>query len=994
MRKTLFLLCVCLCLCTMTTVTAQRLAAPASNPFTVQADQVYSDLDKSVIPTDILYDRVFPYANLREFNQTATDTSNTTHYFIAYAELQQADYTSRWGAVTSLKNTINGLPEDQIPVGIINVDFNYFDEGAIQNNQLTFNGLTNKLQDVPGRSPDPYLTTRALVVSNLRDFTSGLTVSIVTNDAYNMTAASKTIQSVEANFGSGYVLLPNNSSTQVTFPSAGIKTIMYKITYTDNTIQYTKSRIRVIDPNASLQVGKSAQTGKGLGQPVNTGCTPINQDIPFTSNYGFQGYDESTSYRGAGEYRIYRGGNSVDNPVIVVDGFDPYEGTGDGIGTTDLYNIFNQNGTAISLVSDEYDIIPLNFTNTVDNGKHLNGGTDYIERNAMTLVTLIEAINDCKVGNNPVKVVGFSMGGVVARYALAYMEANNMTHDVDLFVSVDSPHQGAVVPIGIQEMLELVDDIVPGGNIATTILDTPAAKQLLVHHYKANSKTPVGAPGFHDRFYNDLNALGFPQNSRNVSVVNGVSTGLNINPIGGRYVDAVASTGILLPGMRIKMKLDYTPDRGLTRNAFDFIAQVKFLGIYITVFKRIRQATTIVGIGSYENTPGGFYDVDGLIGSTVSDVNDFFDIWLIELLILDINIQLQDPNFSFIPVKSALAFDGSIDLYEDFSQRNLVCSGETPFDSYFTEVGDNEEHLVLNFNSSEFIRQEILGNPQLPNAPFSSMEIEGPDIVCSSDMVTYEIANCVGMDVDNWTVSSNLNIETSDETSVTITVDNPNGAAYVRAHVAGQIITKDIWVGTAGAPTFLNGPTEVDTGGEYTYTGGGAPGATHYEWILPYPFDPATDVRNPFDYNGDNWQMYPEGNHPSYETITAFSGMGGHNGLVQIVAYNQCSGPYGGGSRHLEVEHTNTGGCTHCNSPITVVPAPNPADGSFQLDFTSQPPGVYDIYLYDSISIIHYYARVSNDLVTVNTSNLPTGVYFLHIYFPGEVTQQQVIVQH
>ncbi len=943
-----------------------------------------------MIGTDILYDRVFPYANLREFNQTSADTSKTAFYYIAYAELQQADYNNRWNSVSSLRNTIGALPSNQIPVGFINVDFNYFDDNAITNNQLTYSSRTGRLQDVPGRNPHPYLTERALVASTLRDHTNGPTVSIVTSDAYNMTAASKTIQTIQADFGSGYITLPANGNLQVTFSSTGLKTIKYKVTYIDNSIQYTYSTLQV-NPQGPIFSETASQSG-------NFGCTPIGQTIAFESDYAFQGYDESTAYKGFGSYQIYQGGSSVDNPVIVVDGFDPYEGTPDAIGINKIYNYFNQSGLASNLQFQGYDVIPLNFLKFTHNGKEINGGTDYIERNAMTLVTLIEAINDCKVGNNPIKVVGFSMGGLIARYALRYMEQNNIPHEADLFVSVDSPHKGAVVPIGIQEAVELLDDIVPGnlGDIGTDILDSPAAKQLLVHHYRANSKTPVGAPGFHDRFFNDLDAMGFPENTRNIAVVNGVQDGLSVNTIGDRYVDLVAETGQgFFRGLRVKTKLDYTPDRGLTRNAFDFIAQAKFaFGIYVTVFKRIRQATTIYGRGSYENTPGGYFNVDELAGTFVGDINSDFDNILMNLYIGDIDIQLNDPNFSFIPVKSSLAFIGSVDLYEDFSNRNLVCTGETPFDSYYTAENDNEQHIELNTFSAAFIRQEILGDQQLPNAPFASSSIVGPSVICASDLVTYELDQCVGRDIDMWTVSSNLTIETSDLTSVTVSVNNPNGAAFVQAEVADQIVTKNIWVGDAGAPTFLNGPTEVDTGGEYTYTGGGAPGATHYEWILPYPFDPATDVRTPFDYNGDNWQMYPEGNHPSQETITVFSGMGGHNGLVQIVARNQCNGPYGGSSRHLEVEHTNTGGCITCNTPTTIFPAPNPADDYFQLDFTNHAPGDYDIYLYDAYSYIYYNDRVSNELVTVDTSNLPNGTYFLHIYLPDETTQQQVIVQH
>ena len=80
----------------------------------------------------------------------------------------------------------------------------------------------------------------------------------------------------------------------------------------------------------------------------------------------------------------------------------------------------------------------------------------------MVLVKLITFINQNKSTNaEPTKVIGFSMGGVIARYALRYMELNNLTHDVDLYASVDAPHQGATVPRGAQEMIDFVDDVVP-----------------------------------------------------------------------------------------------------------------------------------------------------------------------------------------------------------------------------------------------------------------------------------------------------------------------------------------------------------------------------------------------------------------------------------------------------------------------------------------------------------------------------------------------------
>jgi hypothetical protein len=121
MLKTIFIV-LGFVLYTSTTIAQFNIPTTSSNPYTARADQVFSALDKNDIPTDILYDRVFPYANLRVFNQTSADTSKTSHFYIAYAELQQADYSDRWNSVNTIKNTIEGLPGTQIPIGFINVD--------------------------------------------------------------------------------------------------------------------------------------------------------------------------------------------------------------------------------------------------------------------------------------------------------------------------------------------------------------------------------------------------------------------------------------------------------------------------------------------------------------------------------------------------------------------------------------------------------------------------------------------------------------------------------------------------------------------------------------------------------------------------------------------------------------------------------------------------------------------------------------------------------
>ena len=97
--------------------------------------------------------------------------------------------------------------------------------------------------------------------------------------------------------------------------------------------------------------------------------------------------------------------------------------------------------------------------------------TDYIERNALTHVALYQHLNNTLFSNGSSEklvIVGPSMGGQMSRYALAYMEKHNIPHNTRLWVSIDSPHLGANIPIGIQSMMNLLDAF--GGSVAETMI--------------------------------------------------------------------------------------------------------------------------------------------------------------------------------------------------------------------------------------------------------------------------------------------------------------------------------------------------------------------------------------------------------------------------------------------------------------------------------------------------------------------------------------------
>ena len=98
---------------------------------------------------------------------------------------------------------------------------------------------------------------------------------------------------------------------------------------------------------------------------------------------------------------------------------------------------------------DQFDIVYLKY----------NNGVDDIWRNAQLFKEVIQWVNTNKQGNNQNIVMGVSMGGLVARIALRQMEIAGANHQKWKYISVDSPHKGANVPIGIQAALRHLDNI-------------------------------------------------------------------------------------------------------------------------------------------------------------------------------------------------------------------------------------------------------------------------------------------------------------------------------------------------------------------------------------------------------------------------------------------------------------------------------------------------------------------------------------------------------
>ncbi len=226
-----------------------------------------------------------------------------------------------------------------------------------------------------------------------------------------------------------------------------------------------------------------------------------------------------------------------------------------------------------SLHDAEYDIIMLDFHN----------GVDYIQRNGLLLTSIIKEVNNYKLGNEPNVILGASMGGQVARYALVYMEHHEIPHCTGLFASLDSPWKGAHIPLAIQWFIHTaaVWGDADGLRLQANI-NSPAAKQMLRFHYTAkqgnrayNSKKshyvrtinyPPGTDLAPDPHYtalqNEIALLGdYPKKCRNIALVNGNVGNFKSFPNDGQaYVEfeetITCLTSIFLPiFLKVESKL-------------------------------------------------------------------------------------------------------------------------------------------------------------------------------------------------------------------------------------------------------------------------------------------------------------------------------------------------------------------------------------------------------------------------------------------------------
>lgn len=679
----------------------------------VNAQNKLKNIDKSNLETSILV----PISTLHNINKYQQNTNSSHSFLQTYNLIKAGDFNNRFPAIN--EKELRYATENQVvPIGILNVDFENIKPEAFSDGRIALDANQNIINTTGNNSVFNKNTISIAAPLFLKH--KGLKTKFILNDQNIYNTTNKQIASVSINFGNGFINLPFNQAITIEFETAGSKTLDTKILFTDGSSSISKSTIDIV------------LSATDLNRQQNMAITTFNSTItPDLTAYG-----EAANF-GTGEYDIYLSSDNIlDKPIIVCDGFDPSDSR-DIPAIYSLLDFTYDNGT-FSNLGDEmrtegFDIVVLNFPvyTRASDGVTIDGGVDFIERNAMLLVELINIINAQKVGIEENVIIGPSMGGLISRFALNYMENQNMPHDTRLWISFDSPQQGANVPIGFQSLFNRLaygldvgglggdQSIVSIQPIIDGMLKSPAARQMLLDQFEAHLAAgsdvdfdptillPTPHP-FHSVFYNSLNSLttsGYPESVRKVSIINGSGinarypdkTGADILPdreILNTFIPDVAT------GTDATFKVRLTPYNSTTNEVSYIFLDLPWY-CFCGDFTNTADSQAFNYTDGIDAASGGLFDLGGLSGSLGDDptINAFFN-------------ALQIDYFNFIPTVSAMALqitNNEVNWYHtptNLVTGRLAVNNITPFDNWYMP-DSNEPHVTLTEPNVAFAKNEI-----------------------------------------------------------------------------------------------------------------------------------------------------------------------------------------------------------------------------------------------------------------------------------------------
>lgn len=709
-----------------TTISAQNTDDETPEIDIARYFQVFQNLD---ISSGYLLNRVFFHFEQIEPYILPPLGSDPTQEVITSAEDWVTLYNYIRVAEVNPSNPLSILAEhydipstnsNEVSIGILNFKADY-----VHPDSMTYYFLPTP--DSILSAEIPLEEANVFAISNLRHAVYFSNVSYKIDPSLLFTNQEVEIFDIDIDFGDGEGFNSyswNEQTVNIQYPSIGDKSIIYSL----------NTSAGVFQSSSTIKISESLQV-----------------DVQDSIEMIFAGDTLSALYN------IYLGCDEVlDRPIIAVKGFEIL----DRGNPAELYRKYEKADLIETIHNSGSDFISVSFSSA-----HAD-----IRSNAILLAEVINKINELKIDYFENVLIGESMGGLVARIALKRLEDLGVYHQTRLYVSFDSPHQGANIPLSIQETLSDALEVDASGGLLNRILgsaiigpfvfiigdhiieniiknkvenklkglilekaveanEASSSLQMLIRSnyeggiysedYMHKNKNP-----YHIEFQENLDDIGFPDQLRRVAIINGSNNGQRqINEeddsyygLGDYYVNEKKH------GIRVYAKTNFV---NVANTKTSKIEGRTFL------FWKVKKGGTFTFFDKpYDIGPGG--------------------------------ISPQGFNFAFIPTVSAIAFDFSMDIdslgiyyFKESSnnplrtRKGMVENNLIPFHDVYS-ASKNTKHVefvgIMDLAESLVERELMLDVFDLQNQTIQFQEKK-----------SYHAKNLlsVGYDVNHWNDPAN-----------------------------------------------------------------------------------------------------------------------------------------------------------------------------------------------------------------------------------------------
>lgn len=221
-----------------------------------------------------------------------------------------------------------------------------------------------------------------------------------------------------------------------------------------------------VEQSLSNPVNASAQKSYAINEnqcsrsldsfSATRGCfEPTAVDSP-----AFRTYAQATGISRSGALaKFYPAGNTNEplNKVLVI--VSPFNPVGSATIDIELASILKVGASNNAKLSTLLSYLHVTGTSVlyISHGHLANTSLPLVDK-ARAVSTVLSMFNTLRVdkknnaGYEKLNIIGLSLGGVVAKKALTLLEDIGLDHEVNLYMSMDSPHLGAHIPLGLQNL--------------------------------------------------------------------------------------------------------------------------------------------------------------------------------------------------------------------------------------------------------------------------------------------------------------------------------------------------------------------------------------------------------------------------------------------------------------------------------------------------------------------------------------------------------------